>query len=80
MGGNISLLTTEGQGLSYLGLSVLAWIPSPGAVHSCLTVVEAGVFGSIPCIDLLSAEITYEGMILNEIDTQRYIKDAWHRP
>lgn len=38
MGGNISLLTTEGQGPSYLGLSALAWIPSPGAVHSCLTV------------------------------------------
>lgn len=78
MGRNISLLTTEGQGLSYLGLSVLAWIPSLGAVHSC--VIEAGVFGSIPCIDLLSAEITYEGMILNEIGTQGYIKDAWHCP
>lgn len=60
MGRNISLLTTEGQGLSYLGLSLLAWIHSPGAVQFRLTVVEAGEFGSIPCIDLLSAEITHE--------------------
>lgn len=41
--------------------------PLPGScalLSDC--VIEAGVFGFIPCIDLLSAEITYEGMIFND--------------
>lgn len=39
-------------------------------------VIEPGVFASMPCIDLLSAEIACEQPILNEVSRRGVLKDA----
>lgn len=38
--------------------------------------VEAGIFGCLPCTDLLSAEIVCEGMIINKTHMKSGLKDA----
>lgn len=38
--------------------------------------VEADIFGCLPCTDLLSAEIAREGMIINKIHMRNGLKDA----
>lgn len=39
-------------------------------------IVEAGIFGCLPCTDLLSAETACEGMIINKIRMRGGLKDA----
>lgn len=39
--------------------------------------VEAGIFGCLPCIDLVSVEIACEGLIINKIHTRgSFVSDS----
>lgn len=49
-----------------------------GCSQGCM--VEAGMFGCLSCIVLLSAEIACEGMIINKIRTRSIQGAALERP